>query len=961
MGPPIKNTELKIPASLFWGVCGFCLLPFMLQLAGVDFSTQGPTPVWNSLPEMPSAVRNDALFYSLSGAFTHTIFEWSAFMAALFTVFLAFNHYSITRDVTTPVIGIALFCAGAMDAFHTLAADRLIEATAANTDLIPFTWAVARIFNAAIMLVGVSLFLVKRPEMSARQGVRLVLGMSALFGVIGFGIIQYCATSANLPQTQFPDAFITRPYDVVPLVMFLFAGLVVYPLFYKAHPSLFAHALILSAIPEVIVELHMAFGSTALFDSNFNAAHFLKIFAYLVPFLGLSLDYVRTYQKEQRYSAELQNAHQALNVKSEVLIKTITELEQTNRYKSDFLASMSHELRTPLNSILGFSEVLIRRSSAERSEKETGALKTIHRNGKHLLGLIDDILDLSKIDAGKMTFKKENLSVIELLDLLESQLISLVGDKDLALIIIRPEQDILFDSDEIKIMQILLNLGSNAIKYTESGQVTIAVRLQSESLSEEQLVISFKDTGIGISEANQNNLFSEFGRADDVKLKGIQGTGLGLLITKRLVELLGGSIELDSIHGQGSEFRIYLPGARLANVVAESGIWESDQFVVMAVDDDLDALEFLSMAFEDVGIMVISISDSRSVAELCQQSLPSVVCVDLQMPRKDGVDLIRDLKSLACLKNVPIVVVSGHMERYQEATEAGAESFLVKPCDQGMLISHIENVVLENIRSVLIVDCDHEFRAEVAEQLSRVRIKSFFASNSEAAIKKLEEFKPSAIIVDLANVESYGGDLVSVIATMEALKTLPVVLITSAESPAEYLQLRDRVSLLHPALLAEHGAILGLMKATSKSNRLNAQLGLQPLLEEYEQALEAEVETILVVEDTPDNMDLFDWILDSEELVHEGVVTGQAALDAVQKKHYQLILMDINLPDINGTEVTQQIRAMSNYAHTPIIAVTAHAIKSEIQGILDSGVTEIITKPIDQSELLAAINRYHTG
>ena len=186
---------------------------------------------------MAGGARVDSLFTSLSGAFTHTILEWSAFTAAIFTVFLAFNHYRITKDIATPVIGVALFCAGCMDAFHTLAADRLIDATAPNGDLIPFTWAVARIFNALIMIAGVSLFLFKGQSRNAERGIGFVLAISIVFGVIGYGIIQYCATSASLPQTQFPDSVITRPYDVIPLVLFLFAGIVVYPLFYRPTPA----------------------------------------------------------------------------------------------------------------------------------------------------------------------------------------------------------------------------------------------------------------------------------------------------------------------------------------------------------------------------------------------------------------------------------------------------------------------------------------------------------------------------------------------------------------------------------------------------------------------------------------------------------------------------------------------------------------------------------------------------
>ena len=251
--------EYRLPRSIIIAVVAICVIPFLLQLIGADFgnAVHVPTTVPASIV---SQVTTDDMFYQLSGGFTHALLEWTAFSAAIFVVLLAFCHYSITNDITTPVIGVALFCAGAMDAFHTLAATRLISAVAENKDLIPFTWALSRVFNAVIMIVGVGIFLSGR-KITADKGFRFIIIISLVFALIGYLLIYFAATSYNLPQTQFPDAIIRRPYDVVPLVLFLFAGLVIYPLFAKRYPSIFATALLLSALPEVAVELHMAFVS----------------------------------------------------------------------------------------------------------------------------------------------------------------------------------------------------------------------------------------------------------------------------------------------------------------------------------------------------------------------------------------------------------------------------------------------------------------------------------------------------------------------------------------------------------------------------------------------------------------------------------------------------------------------------------------------------------------------------
>jgi signal transduction histidine kinase len=248
----------------------------------------------------------DSMLHALSGSFTHTLLEWTAFCMAIFTVFLAFLHFKVTRHVSTLIIGVALFCAGTMDAFHTLVADRLIDAVADNRNLVPFTWTISRVFNALILVAGISLCLVINKR-ELKSNLRFVLGVSALFGVVAFLLIEYCVTRATLPETMYPESLMTRPYDVVPLLLFVFGGATVFLWFYRQQPGLFSHAILMSVIPQVAVQLHMAFGSTALFDNHFNIAHFLKIFVYLVPFAGLAFDYLYTYEE---FSEEIEERKQ---------------------------------------------------------------------------------------------------------------------------------------------------------------------------------------------------------------------------------------------------------------------------------------------------------------------------------------------------------------------------------------------------------------------------------------------------------------------------------------------------------------------------------------------------------------------------------------------------------------------------------------------------------------------------
>ena len=199
------DSEFQLPKTIVYFTLALCIAPLLLELSGVDFG--------NSIPALLSTTESisvDQMFYQLAGGFTHALLEWTAFCAAIFVVLLTFCHYSITKDVTTPVIGVALFCAGAMDAFHTLAATRLVSAVADNKDLIPFTWALSRVFNALIMIAGVGIFL-RGDKIRPSRGIWFIVITSLVFSAVGYVLIHLAATSHTLPQTQFPDAFIRRP------------------------------------------------------------------------------------------------------------------------------------------------------------------------------------------------------------------------------------------------------------------------------------------------------------------------------------------------------------------------------------------------------------------------------------------------------------------------------------------------------------------------------------------------------------------------------------------------------------------------------------------------------------------------------------------------------------------------------------------------------------------------------
>ncbi|MZH03332.1 MAG: PAS domain S-box protein, partial [Nitrospinae bacterium] len=294
----IQEFKFKQPLSLLFFTMVVTAGPYALNQIGYDFSSPRVPFHGEGAAGMSPMEIIDSMFRTLSGAFIHTILEWCAFSTAFFTIILSLAHYAIKRDASTPILGVALFCAGGLDAFHILAADRLVTAVADSRTLLPFTWAVSRLFNAMILIVGIRLLL-SGAYKDLQRSLLFVIFVSITFGLIAYGIIYICATSPILPDTMFPDSWITRPWDIGPLLLYLFAGVYLIPSFYRQEKNFISYSILISVLPHIATQMHMAFGSSSLFDNHFNIAHFLKIFAYLIPFIGLVLEYVKTYQDQR--------------------------------------------------------------------------------------------------------------------------------------------------------------------------------------------------------------------------------------------------------------------------------------------------------------------------------------------------------------------------------------------------------------------------------------------------------------------------------------------------------------------------------------------------------------------------------------------------------------------------------------------------------------------------------------
>ena len=315
--PSADAAAAGLPRWFAWSVGIICALPLLLYVFGADLA-HAPPPAPESLGP---AVLAEAMHSALAGSFTHALLEWTAFCAALVTAVLAYSHFRMTGDVTTPVIGMALLGAGCMDAFHTFVAVRLLDGAADPTHLIPFTWALSRLWAGVILVAGVGLLLLHKRE--SRHGQWFVLGAGVGFAAVSCVVIQLFAASPQLPRTMFPASFSTRPYDLAPLALFAFVAAPLFYLFHRRYRSLISHALLISLIPGIAAQAFLAFGSAALHDASFNIAHGLKIVAYGVPLVGLILEYERSFkarvcadealrQSEQRFDLAVQGTSDGL-------------------------------------------------------------------------------------------------------------------------------------------------------------------------------------------------------------------------------------------------------------------------------------------------------------------------------------------------------------------------------------------------------------------------------------------------------------------------------------------------------------------------------------------------------------------------------------------------------------------------------------------------------------------------
>ncbi|HZY44297.1 MAG TPA: response regulator, partial [Anaerolineae bacterium] len=473
--------------------------------------------------------------------------------------------------------------------------------------------------------------------------------------------------------------------------------------------------------------------------------------------------------------------------------KAVERMREVDRLKTQFLANMSHELRTPLNSIIGFSRVIMRGIDGPLTELQMTDLQSIYNSGQHLLGLINNILDISKIEAGKMELANEPIDLRDIARGVMSTVSALIKDKSVKLEQEIPDNLPPITADSTRVRQIMLNLMSNAAKFTEQGKITLRV-----VTNPREVQVSVIDTGIGIPANKLEHIFEEFTQVDASTTRRVGGTGLGLAITRRFVEMHGGRIWVESQLSVGSTFTFTLPlhipeePPERVSLPIDLAARDAGKKVILSIDDDPGVITLYKRYLDKQGYLVIGLTDPSKAVDEAKRLLPFAITLDIMMPSRDGWSLLADLKSTPEINRVPIVVCSILQDK-TKGYSLGATEYLVKPITEDELLHALDRVSRHNIiRNVLVID-DEPTGIQLIKRILEVNgnYQILEASGGAEGIARVEFDRPDLIILDLMMPDVDGFTVLETIKSSAATRRIPVIVVTAKEITRED---RDRLN-----------------------------------------------------------------------------------------------------------------------------------------------------------------------
>ena len=663
-------------------------------------------------------------------------------------------------------------------------------------------------------------------------------------------------------------------------------------------------------------------------------------------------------QELQAQSEELEVQTEELRKQSEELQGQNVELEQqrlsleeASRLKSQFLSNMSHELRTPLNSVMALSRVLMMQAGTKLSAEEVNYLEIIERNGKNLLTLINDILDLSKIEAGRMDVNPKPFSLRLTLENIVESLAPLAGEKGIEIYPEIPQDLPLLESDEIRVSQILQNLVANAVKFTDAGSVTVSANSDPEKFS-----VRIGDTGIGIAENDLPYIFDEFRQVDGTSARRHEGSGLGLAIARKAARMLGGEIAVQSAPGKGSTFTLTLPihwqGKATVYepvVIRQPSEVKSKRKTILVVDDEPEMAAMISRYLLQEGYNTLTATSGMEALELALRERPFAITLDIIMPDMDGWEVLQGLKKNPETKEIPVIVVSISEDR-ETGFALGAVGYVTKPVAKKQLIYEIEKIGKPGTRSVMIVDDNDQERLEIRRIIEEEGLKPIVAEDGAVCLELIKKQLPDILVLDLMMPEPDGFAVLERIRSNADTRDLPVIIVTAKDLTAEdRKKLSGNVSSVLEKSAAKSATLLGEIKRIL--------MGLEDHSKQSGPGKPASLPRILLVEDNEAAIIQVKAVLESAGYAADVARGGQEAFDYVSHTIPDGIILDLMMPEIDGFAVLEKIRGTNATTEIPVLILTAKDLTPEdLKKLSANHVQQLVQKgDVDRDSLLSKV------
>ncbi|NSL89999.1 response regulator [Chitinophaga sp. Mgbs1] len=716
--------------------------------------------------------------------------------------------------------------------------------------------------------------------------------------------------------------------------------------------------------------------------------------------LQVSEEELKVQQEELMQSnAELEERSRLLEEKNQIIVernldihKKAEELALSTKYKSEFLANMSHELRTPLNSILLLSRLLSENNEHNLNTDQVEYANVINTSGKGLLTLIDEILDLSKIESGKMELEYGQVYIANILSNMQALFEPIAREKGLELKLVKdaeiPET---IETDQNRLEQILKNLLSNALKFTARGAVTLEVRA-----GEVPGTIRFavKDTGIGIPPEKQQIIFEAFQQADGSTRRKYGGTGLGLSISRELAKLLGGQIHLNS-DDKGSEFYITLPPKRKyapapvkplpaaaatpeKNVVEEGlaaggpflssvipadikddreAVQAGDAVILIVEDDTYTAKTLLDFTRQRGYKGVVTVRGDQA-GELARKYKPVGILLDIQLPVKDGWQVMEELKNDPATKAIPVHIISS-MEARKESLLKGAVDFISKPVtaeSMQLIFEKMEFVLQRSTKKVLILEENAKHAKALAYFLSNYQVNSEISGTVNEGIQLLQQKDVDCVILDMGIPDQHAYEALEKVKEIKGLENIPVIIFTGKSlSRSEEQRIRQYADSIvvktahsYQRMLDEVSLFLHLV--SEKAPEVQSGNGKMALLNEV-----LKDKTVLIADDDVRNIYSLTKALEMHQMKVVSAIDGKEALQQLEEHPVDIVLMDMMMPEMDGYDAIAAIRRQPKLAQLPVIAVTAKAMMGDREKCLQAGASDYISKPVDVDQLISLL------